>query len=126
MYEKLQDSLNEVLSWANTTKDFIKTEAPLVVKELLTYNFYYCLVCIIFWPSLISIAGYYLHTFISNWTTANLIDKDFYTFLQFIVIVIAGFLNLIIISCNGESLLKIYFAPRIYVIDYLSRLLERN
>lgn len=124
--DRIRESIDDVLEWAKKGAEYVSVETPKIVKEIVSYHFWYAIACLLFWNIVCNIIGFGTLYLLNNWkpevdgddAIKHLLMASFYLFL------IAT--NIISIAVNGAELIKIYFAPRVYVIEYLMRLISRN
>lgn len=120
MNEKLQNQLSSLLEWAErattTGVNFVVEQTPLYVTELLNYNFWVSVIIFgcfsfLFITCLVCLASHVIYkNKKKNWT-----DEDALLIapLSFVI-----FLFIWGMAANAEWL-KIWLAPRVYIIDYL-------
>jgi len=124
MTEELQGALTEILNGILTAKDFMLAELPEVIQQLLLWKFwYYCLHNIV--GIVLLIAGVVLairyfkkiFKYINDGTSYNMREIAFlpYTIVTVIWFLFAG-------HCINLVWLKIWIAPKIYLIEYAASL----
>lgn len=125
MNQKLQDSLAEVatflLQWAKETKDFVSEQAPLVVREAIAYGR-----ALETWESAALLIGLItgLVFLKRNYNKAGfglqVSSHDIKTVAGFILTAVGGVGTLI----QTPDLIKVWFAPRIYLLEWAAELLK--
>jgi hypothetical protein len=127
MNEKLQASLVEVIQflllWAKETKDFAMEQAPLVVREAIAYGR-----AVETWE----LAGVLILTALFLWGTRWMQRHDWYNLdelgedppvAHFGTVV--GAVALFICYINQvPDFLKVWFAPRLYLLEWAAQLLK--
>lgn len=123
----LKDAVNELTSLLKNTKAFVLKEAPTVLREILVYNrFVYSLQLIL--GVLLIIAGFiFLHN-------SNAIPDIYSTYyneykspdLKIALLVFAylsWFCGLITSIVTIPSLLKVFLAPKVFLIEYIREIM---
>lgn len=113
----------ELLQWlsntAQSTTDFLTTQTPLYVQELLAWSFVYytawCVVNIVLMVPFI----YIIRQAVKEYQrTDSQEEQDFCVFLVFLALIITG--CVFGASCyNASQAIKIKVAPRVYLVDYI-------
>lgn len=101
--------------------DFAKEQTPLLLQEILKYNF---------WLNIATIAGgliWLIATFFfCKWATKKM--QDAYTEEGYVVGIIISALgsifSIVAIVCSTVEALQIYLAPRLYLLEYFGNLLK--
>lgn len=119
MDKQLEGALTDILNSVLSAKDFLISEIPLVVVELLDWKFYESLIYSGFGIVLIIImiiANY--KTLPKSWEMTN----D--TGAPFLILNVIGSLPFIIPACHMINLswLQIMVAPKVYLLEYVSTL----
>ena len=112
----LQDLITKTVAAAETAGGFVATEAPIVVEQLLAWNYtismiWFCLAIIVVVFG--TIVGYVLEK------TCN---EEGVTVFLFAICSIVGFF----ICCTGNGLtwLQIAIAPKLYLLEYAADLIK--
>lgn len=117
------DLAKEVLSIVQGSKDFIIEQAPDLVQQIIAYNYYinwfYLFICILMIGSVIYAAK----------KAIVLSREDSYHNEGWILIhslygLFVGFGSFIFTLGTVNNLLLLHFAPKIFLIEYLSRLIK--
>jgi hypothetical protein len=125
MNEKLQASLVEViqflLKWAQETKDVVVEQAPLVVREAIAYGR-----ALETWEltGLLILLG--LYVWCVRWFRRHeWFDTDFEEPpIAHIFTGVGGFALVLAFSSQMPDVLKVWFAPRLYVLEWAAQLLK--
>ena len=122
MNEELQLKANEVLlqllNKATEVGEAAMAEIPLVVQELLTYNFVTSLVGFIVWGILAALSLTILFKYFKP-----IAQEDHDAGLAFIAFV--AIVNLLIyLVFFSTAWLKIWLAPRVYLLEYAASLIK--
>lgn len=124
--EKGVESIEEIQTWLQSGKDFVSEQAPLVVNEILKWGIASSIFWMVFGILLLIIAV--IAGKIAIWTMRNgkpTDDGDVFVFISTIITTMvtstAGFL---LFSVNTYNLIFMLFAPRLYILDELSKLLK--
>lgn len=102
-----------------SAKDFTVEQAPQVAKEILHYNLASCIVWLI-----LGIAGG-----IATWKFCMWIakkgedDSDYNGF--YMLAAIPAIVSMLILESNAMEIVKIYLAPRLYLIEYFADLVKK-
>ena len=98
--------------------DIVQTQAPLIVEELLKWNFIYSLSMFIFGILIIIIAS------IAAWKAGKAIMKS--NVEPLVIIVVFGWVGSMAFSLSIINLtwLKIWVAPRIWLLEYAANLIK--
>ena len=118
--KELAGSLGEVSKWMEATKDFAVEQAPMLVTEMIRYQrCVYGLEVIIF-TFLTVICG----MTIKRRTTRIINDEEGVTDLPIAVACSAiGFISFFLMLYAWEECLKVWIAPRLYVIEQIQMIL---
>ena len=115
----LDDFFTMLLNTLQPAKDFGAEQIPLVCKEYLAYNFYTALLCLVVGIILLPL-GIFLYRKGCKMTETPACMPFF----------ILGVLGMIvsgpIVITNAQEMIKIHYAPRVYLLDYVSVLVKRN
>lgn len=118
-----QEIAKKLLTWLQNGEDFVLTQAPDVAQQLITYHWYK------------SVIALFIALFLLGWFTffvyrvfkANEIeryDKEFYIMIHVFGAVFSGIPGLIISFESISSLLMLTFAPKIWLLEYVTNLLK--
>jgi hypothetical protein len=127
--EKLVASLDEVQKWAESTKDFVSEQAPLVVQEVIRWgiaqNIFWTLLFAIL-MILVTITWLYIRKS-WKWDTSVGDGRDWFPVGFFLngICVLINFVMFTFLSSAVYNLVYIWVAPRLYVLDQLATLLNR-
>ncbi len=113
--------LTDLISTYSSAKEFLVKETPLVLQELLTYKFCSCLVTstiylIILITCIIMIKGIWDKN-------KHIADRDG---VVLVICVMASLVCFPTLLVHTHKLIKIKFAPRVYLIDYAKTLTYRR
>ena len=119
MNEQLQQKLTTLLEWtekaAQTSTKFVAEQTPLLIQEILRYNFWTSLVWFVFGLLVILSSCYGAWRLAKYLTREEEWDNEGPFILLFLIpLVIGG----IVVTTNTDWF-KICVAPRLYVVDYL-------
>ena len=125
MNEKFQNQLTSLLEWAEsatkTGTNFVVEQTPLYISELLAYNFWLSLTYFVMSVLLLVISLTATYKFIKY----ALKQKSWESLMPFVML----FLFPIAIAISGMKInqewIKIYLAPRLFVVDYLREELNK-
>lgn len=127
--ERLLAGLDKVTEWAEKTGDFVVDQAPLVVQEILRYNFALSLITQVFCLLALTAIGVVFYKLLKC-VPAWLDDEHTGLPKMFISGMLAlisglGFIPALVITFlkNGDWL-QIWLAPRLYIIEYVSALIK--
>jgi hypothetical protein len=115
MTEKLQVALAEIIEIAVAGKDFVLDQAPDVINQLLAWNFTLSLIWFLFGVGLI-----FPTVKLFKWSITECTNTDGISLVPSIIVV--G-INSVIILANF-TWLKILIAPKVYLLEYASRLIQ--
>jgi len=117
-----KEGLEKALAWANTAENFAVEQTPLLIQEIIRLG----ITIQTFWMVLSLIVGA-TSCIIWKKTLEKIWDENSYDITldqsKVIISVIFLFISCIVFSVNTFYLLKIIFAPRIYVLQELSKLI---
>ena len=123
-----KEGLEKALAWANTAENFAVEQTPLLIQEIIRLG----ITIQTFWMVLSLIVGatsciIWKKTLKSGGTWEKIWNESYPDItinqVKVIVSVIFLFISCIVFSVNTFYLLKIIFAPRIYVLQELSKLI---
>ena len=134
---KLEDSLSEILVWlkeaAQGGADFAAEQAPLVCQEIVAYGRVYhtAWIAIIFvlWSTVVMFLWLNIRkvTRDDSWDDSELTPQGVRGLVGSIVFAIATFVLSIEggtgIFSHGKDAMLAWFAPRLYIVEYISDLL---
>lgn len=98
--------------------DFVKGEAPQVVKEFLTWQVVKSVVWILVFSSIACIMFYFGRVFKQNQSKKNYYEEDF-AIMKWLIRIAASGLLIATLGVNGMNIAKVCFAPRVYIIEYV-------
>jgi hypothetical protein len=132
MNEQLQQALtailNKTMQGVDAGVSFLKSELPDVLQQLLTFKLVYSVVEIAILSSLIFLFAWSVKAYHK---TENTLFKEkmggsymptFPTMMYFFIGTIACVIFMIAIFCDIEVAMKIWLAPKIYLIEYAAKL----
>ena len=122
MKEDLQQKSIDLLKWLEqtikTTTDFGAEQIPLLIQELLKYNYYMSLIFFILSCIALVVSLYVTYKFIKKVIES---DPDLFIFFPFLIIPIMG-------ACagifNNFDWLMIQLAPRVYLLEYVEEMIK--
>ena len=123
--ETIAQTANEVLrnliDAAASTGDFLKEQIPDVIQQLLTYNLVYSLVMLGVWAFLLTVGNYALYR-LGKWMVETRNEEGL------ILPIFGGIFNsafgVFCLFDNANTALKIWLAPKIYLLEYASNLVK--
>lgn len=107
----------ELLSWVQSSKNFMTEQAPLLVQEILYYGMASSCLWSFLWLVLLCLGV---------WGTRlnyKQIQGEYYL-VQFILCLFGSIAVALFFVMSMTTTVKIYFAPRLYLIEYLSSLIK--
>jgi len=124
---KINDLINELIELVRITKDYTAENTPIFISELLTYRVYYHAIIILSALCIclvISILLYkYLNSIVNklaqNPHFADRIDLESEKIGIYIILVFSILIPIITIIYGISQLLKIWIAPKLYLLEYL-------
>lgn len=132
MKEELQTALTEILQktlqGAETAKDFLTTEIPDVLGQLLMWHGAYSFIENLIGVTLFGIGCKWLHSVFINknkikWSQSNDITTS--EIREIIKGCVAGFGTGIGLSYTNLTWLQIWIAPKVWLIEYMSNLVKK-
>ena len=125
MKEDLQQKSIDLLKWLEqtikTTTDFGAEQIPLLIQELLTYNYYRSLIFFILSCIALIVSLYVTYKFIKK-VIEKRNNPNLFIFFPFLIITIIG-------ACagifNNFDWLMIQLAPRVYLLEYVKEMIEQ-
>ena len=123
--ETIAQTANEVLrnliDAAASTGDFLKEQIPDVIQQLLTYNLVYSLVMLGVWAFLLTVGNYALYR-LEKWMVNT--GNEELLLIPLVVGTINTFVSITNFTSNANIALKIWLAPKIYLLEYASNLVK--
>lgn len=126
--KKAIESIEEISGWIEQGKDFVVEQAPLVVQEMIHWGMAEC----VFWIGLGSIlctasivAVLIMRRWIKSQTEGLTNDERGCCFIISAICAATFLANSVIIFTNIYYLCFIYFAPRLYVMEELARIMGK-
>lgn len=131
MEQALQKALAEIITKATTglnkSVDFLGAQLPDVVRQALAWNFAYYLMWFIVCAIVIFLMTYY-NIKQAKWVRAKLKEDSDWFDDEESMIMLLNLLQLIpivfVICCMNVQWLKIWLAPKIWLIEYAARLVK--
>ena len=124
MNEKIENNIEEILNYIHNgiknAGDFVVEQTPLLIQEILTYN-------LIFHGSLVGVGVFIIFVAIcfSLYFIRKIDWKDDNHVIPFVIFnAFVWFVSLCLVFKNIFVVVKIYFAPRIYLLEYVSDLIK--
>ena len=114
MGEKLQETLTEILQGVLSAKDFVLTELPDVVEQLLVWKF--CIHLILFSTGIMLVVVSYYGAK-KLWISLKG-SRDEMCIIFMLIPASGG----VLMVCANLKWLQIWLAPKIYLIEYAARL----
>lgn len=122
LLQQATDVISFVKDTAKNGADLVKEQAPILIKEILNYNLCADILRIIFpWIIVIILACVWKKSY-DKIESAD----DGFAFISSIsgmLMVVMTIFAMIIFFVNALDLIKIIFAPRLYMLEHLKRLL---
>jgi hypothetical protein len=126
----LNDALSELVGALKSTKAFVIKEAPSVLKEIVTYHRVLYTIQFLFALSFIAGAfilfhnGYCVPHDVKFSEYNQVMIENGYSFLAYAMWVgsaVSLIVGLCSTGCMFEDFLKIWFAPKVFLIEYIKR-----
>lgn len=114
----LDKFLNEMGELLKTTKDFTVDQAPQVAKEILAYSLVYS----IFWVLSGFVLLFLCYKFFKFAQKLCERDDDYAPIFVFVVLFFV--ISSLWTAVGMEHILKLYFAPRLFLIEYIGHLVS--
>lgn len=112
----------ELIEWARELKNSVSTELPLLAKEILNYKAAESILEILFFSFILFYCVRELNDIIKTSDNTRKLKDNF----EFGIIMLIGFLaSIYYIFINILRLIKIYFAPKMYVLEYVMDLVNK-
>lgn len=121
MNEKIVEAL---LKYMNETKDFILSESPELIREILEYEKYLCIFCLSIFIPILLICMFFIFF---NWMYPSLDKYGSISSKSFLGMMIPGVISLIsfgILIDAYTGLIKIRTAPKYFIIQKIIKLKE--
>ena len=141
MNKDLEAQVGELLKGLIDAKDFVIGELPLIAQEKLSYDFYHSAITIVFW-FIATLVIYKINKFVfsdaygkvlSEFKYDNIVSPDYSTggpkdFMKLVGIwalnIIGSLVGIIVVCECISNILQIQIAPRLYLLEYASKLLK--
>jgi len=125
---KLVESLDKIVYYVDTTGDFVSQQAPLLVKEILTFGFYSYLIWSIVSLIVLCVSVFWLFRSIKfckkYWETiCSKYDEPLFLIIGMLT-AISSLISLFVFLVNLNMLLCIWLAPRAYILSQLKGLIR--
>ena len=111
-----EQAANQLIAYLNSGIDFATVQAPLLAQEIIRWSLFGRCIGAIIGSCMIVAGAIFIYRKWNKWVTPTWND----VVLIPIVIILAG---TVITICNGVVIGKILLAPRLYLLEYVSRLL---
>jgi formate hydrogenlyase subunit 3/multisubunit Na+/H+ antiporter MnhD subunit len=125
MSNELDELMVQIINQVKNTGDFVVEQMPDVVQQLLTYQYYstvfYLIVGIVF--LMVSFFSFYKVRELDKKSVGNP-DVIPYIIAFLMIGIMSGLVGIVNVCENIDPLLKLTFAPKIYLIEYASRLIK--
>jgi len=119
-----QEAIGEIIEWTKGAKDFVTEQAPLLVQEVLAWGFWYYFIWAAFCATAILVGMFGIYSIMRCYFTKPAESRDG-DFLGATAVVSAATLVPLVFFClNLIWMLKIVIAPRMYLLEYLSKLVK--
>lgn len=126
MNQKLIENLDQILAWVETGMkqggDFVAREAPILVQEILTYysiyHLFFVIICVATVGGL-SMITRHLNKSTPDWDENGILLIQFFSIVASIGFLIGTIINLF-------TYLKIIYAPRLYLLETIGRIIGGN
>lgn len=122
--ESLKEALSAVITTAATAKDFVLAELPKVFEELLKWKFYESIMYNIIGIGLLLICYLLLYFTKKNWELVE--DFCMEEFMIVFCVVVSTLSVFSLPFLFNLDWLQILVAPKVYLIEYASKLLGGN
>lgn len=118
MKEELLKNLAGIIDYVKQGADFVSEQAPLFIQEFITYKIWFYSFWIIMSVVISIICAFIFRKGYKLSQDNNSYNDELYCVMMFI----SGFMILtmfIVLCCCSEALIKVYFAPRYFLVDQL-------
>lgn len=127
--QKAEELLLQLIDKSTQAGDFIAEQTPIVIQELLTYNFAVSLFFFVFWLSVSCCAWTAYYKFIAWGRKPYKQDSSYSNIYKldlegFVIIVPAALIPTTPIFLLCTDWVKIWLAPRVYLIEYAASLVK--
>lgn len=128
--QTLNAALKTALDGLASGVEFAKGQIPLVLQEKLAYDFYSALFFLLSFL-LLALGAFCWCRYAMRQARNSLkdnyghSDKDEWTFAAWFPTCIAWVVSLIGILINADTLINIHFAPRLYIMEWLLKMVKR-
>lgn len=116
----VNQALSQLVSVTSSTTNFVSDQAPVVCQEILNYMFWknaISLICCVIFAILSCCYFYYYY---KNYDDKHFKIIDLIFIISFIVFIVC-FISIFTLTAD---LIKISFAPRLFLIEFLKNLLK--
>lgn len=117
----MQEIAPILLEWLQKIEKFTAEQTPLLIQEILDYNFYMAAMLVGFFAAFTIVAA--VCTIVTAKSFHKSYNNDDWVAVTFIGLIVTG-TSLIPLLYNVNAVLKIWLAPRLYMIEYVSSLLK--
>jgi hypothetical protein len=125
MSNELDELMVQIINQVKNTGDFVIEQMPDVVQQILTYQYYSTLCFLIFGIVLLLISLFSFYK-VRQLDKKSLGNPDVIPYIiAFLMIgIMSGLVGIFNVCDNIDPLIKLTFAPKIYLIEYASRLIK--
>jgi len=120
--EKLEQYIDELIEAVKSGMDFAGDQAPLYVEELLSYAVYYHTIYIIGFSIAFLICLFVTINTKKSWDNASYVDSLEWGVATYLAGIISAIFAILITS-NITSLIKVFVAPRVYLLEKIMNLI---
>lgn len=125
MNETVNQILTKIIESVTSVQNFVLEQAPDVIQQLLAWNFYFGLI----WGILgaltsLTLICVFFKKFLPWADSLDRYDKDFVMFLGSVIFGIFLTISALVGICNLTEALKIYIAPKLWLIEYAAQLIK--
>ena len=117
MKENILTNLSGIVEYIKQGADFVKEQAPLFIQEYLTFKMYLYLFLETSLLIITFVCGWWCYKGYKNAQDPTK-DDEFWTMMTIVCALICIF-SIVGFICFGEELLKVIFAPRVFLVDHL-------
>lgn len=128
MNEKLQEALlsiiNKTIAVTGQATDFLLTEVPEVIQQLLMWKMAESLILVIL-SSILGIVIMIVSTVIFRRVTKVWQQNPVVSGLDYTILVVGNFIGILVVVCNFNlTWLQIWLAPKVYLVEYAASLVK--
>lgn len=119
-----KEFLTKTLEYLNSAEAFLEKNVPAYVEELLTFEVYSSVFHIVLWVGLTLTFGLMSFFFYRKYKREGIKKWSDLHEMTGAATILISIIALIVVSCNVHTIIKVKTAPRVFLVEKISRMVK--